>query len=89
MEATIAKLLEVPAKAVGVPVAELAAILDRGQSVTYDAGAFLFHESTPRQWFGIVVEIAGSDRDAVGAEEGPGPRDDGARDGDNHHDQQR
>jgi aspartate ammonia-lyase len=56
MEASIAKMLEVPAKAVGVPVAELAAIVDRGQSVTYDAGAFLFHESTPRQWFGIVVD---------------------------------
>src|SRR5207342_148605 len=47
--------LEAPARAMGVPVSELAAIVDRGQEVAYDAGACLFHESTPRQWLGIVV----------------------------------
>jgi aspartate ammonia-lyase len=40
----------------GVPVNELAAIVERGQVVEYDAGACLFHESTPRQWLGIVVD---------------------------------
>jgi aspartate ammonia-lyase len=39
----------------GVPVSELAAIVERGQVVAYDAGACLFHESTPREWFGMVV----------------------------------
>src|SRR5687767_3654877 len=47
--------LEAPARAMGVPVAELAAIAERGQVVIYDAGACLFHESTPRQWFGLMV----------------------------------
>lgn len=50
----ILQKLEAPARAMGVPVAELAAIVDRGQIVEYDAGACLFHESTPRQWLGIV-----------------------------------
>src|SRR5688572_20500323 len=47
--------LEAPARAMGVPVEELAAIAERGQVVSYDAGACLFHESTPRQWLGLVV----------------------------------
>src|SRR5262245_41977132 len=47
--------LEGPARAMGVPVAELAAIVQRGQEVAYEGGACLFHESTPRQWFGLVV----------------------------------
>jgi aspartate ammonia-lyase len=52
----ITEKLEVPARAMGVPVSELAAIVERGQVVDYDAGACLFHESTPRQWLGIVVD---------------------------------
>jgi aspartate ammonia-lyase len=51
----IARKLETPARAIGVPVEELIAIVDKGQVVEYDAGACLFHESTPRQWFGIVL----------------------------------
>ena len=47
--------LEAPARAMGVPVEELAAIAERGQVVGYDAGECLFHESTPRQWMGLVV----------------------------------
>jgi aspartate ammonia-lyase len=47
--------LEAPARAMGVPVSELAAIIERGEVVNYEAGAYLFHESTPRQWLGIVV----------------------------------
>jgi aspartate ammonia-lyase len=39
----------------GVPVSELAAIVERGQVVAYEGGACLFHESTPRQWLGLVV----------------------------------
>ena len=51
----ILQMLEAPARAMGVPAAELAAIVERGQEVAYDAGACLFHESTPRQWLGLVV----------------------------------
>jgi aspartate ammonia-lyase len=51
----ILQKLETPARAMGVPASELAAIVEKGQEVAYEAGACLFHESTPRQWFGIVV----------------------------------
>ncbi len=47
--------LEAPAKAMGIAVEELAAIVERGQDARYEAGAFLFHESTPREWLGIVM----------------------------------
>jgi aspartate ammonia-lyase len=56
MDNNIIKKLEAPARAMGVPVSELAAIVEKGQTVAYDSGACLFHESTPRQWLGIVVE---------------------------------
>jgi aspartate ammonia-lyase len=48
------KKLDAPARAMGVSVADLAAIVERGEIVAYEPGACLFHESTPRQWFGIV-----------------------------------
>jgi aspartate ammonia-lyase len=54
MKDILAKL-ETPARAIGVPVSELAEIVKRGQEVAYEAGACLFHESTPRQWLGIVA----------------------------------
>jgi aspartate ammonia-lyase len=47
--------LEAPARAMGVPTEELAAIVERGEVVTYESGDCLFHESTPRQWLGMVV----------------------------------
>src|SRR5438034_4683731 len=52
----IKQKLEAPAKTMGVPVSELEAIVEKGQVVAYDGGACLFHESTPRQWLGIVLE---------------------------------
>src|SRR5262245_32947967 len=52
----IIEQLEAPARAMGIPVSELAAIVQRGQVVSYDAGACLFHESTPREWLGIVTD---------------------------------
>src|SRR5689334_15957607 len=51
----VTEQLEAPARAMGIPVEELAAIVRRGQLVSYEAGACLFHESTPRQWLGIVT----------------------------------
>ena len=53
--ATLNQILIAPAKAMGIPVEELAAIMERGKAVKYEAGACLFHESTPREWFGVVV----------------------------------
>jgi len=51
----ILQKLEAPARAMGVRATELAAIVESGQEVAYEAGACLFHESTPRQWLGLVV----------------------------------
>src|SRR5688500_12842598 len=51
----ILQKLEEPARAMGVPLSELAAIVEKGDVIAYDAGACLFHESTPRQWLGVVV----------------------------------
>jgi aspartate ammonia-lyase len=51
----ILPMLEAPARAMGVRASELAAILESGAIVGYEAGACLFHESTPREWLGLVV----------------------------------
>jgi len=40
----------------GLKPDELDSVLQRGSPVTYQAGDYLFHESTPRQWLGIVIE---------------------------------
>jgi len=55
MELT-ADVLEAPARSMGVPVSELASIVEKGRPVSYEAGAFLFHESMPREWLGIVLD---------------------------------
>jgi aspartate ammonia-lyase len=44
------------AQRIGIKAEELAAVLQRGMAVTYKAGDYLFHESTPRQWLGLVIE---------------------------------
>ena len=44
------------AQAMGVPAAELTSIIERGTSHTYKAGDYLYHESTPRLWMGILEE---------------------------------
>ena len=44
------------AQRIGIKPEELAAVLQRGTAVSYQAGDYLFHESTPRQWLGIVLE---------------------------------
>ena len=44
------------AQRIGIQLEELAAVLKRGTSVTYKEGDYLFHESTPRHWLGVVME---------------------------------
>src|SRR6185503_14994563 len=44
------------AQRIGIKAEELAAVLQRGTAVTYKAGDYLFHESTPRQWLGLVIQ---------------------------------
>jgi aspartate ammonia-lyase len=41
---------------IGIKPEELASVVKRGAAVSYQAGDYLFHESTPREWFGIVLE---------------------------------
>src|SRR4249919_703051 len=44
------------AQRIGIKPDELAAVLRHGRPVSYQAGDYLFHESTPRQWLGLVME---------------------------------
>jgi len=44
------------AQRVGIKPDELAAVIQRGKAVHYKAADYLFHESTPRQWLGLVIE---------------------------------
>jgi aspartate ammonia-lyase len=44
------------AQRIGIKAQELAAVIERGTAVRYQAADYLFHESTPRQWLGIVLE---------------------------------
>ena len=44
------------AQRIGITTEDLAAVVQRGRAVAYGAGDYLFHESTPRQWLGIVLE---------------------------------
>jgi aspartate ammonia-lyase len=41
---------------IGIKADELAAVVQRGAAVSYRPGEYLFHESTPRQWLGLVIE---------------------------------
>lgn len=43
------------AQRMGIKPEELAAVLERGTAVQYQAGDYLFHESAPRQWLGLVL----------------------------------
>ena len=42
------------ALAMDLAEADLQAMFGQGEQKTYEAGAWLFHESTPRDWAGIV-----------------------------------
>jgi aspartate ammonia-lyase len=44
------------ARRIGIKAEELSAVLQRGAPVTYKGGDYLFHESAPRQWLGLVME---------------------------------
>ena len=44
------------AKQAGISKGDLIAILEEGESVAYNAADYLFHENTPRQWLGILLE---------------------------------
>jgi len=50
------EMIEVGAAHIGVRPQDLRGIAKKGQLKTYAAGAWLFHESSPRLWIGFVVE---------------------------------
>ncbi len=50
------KTIAEAAHRVGIKAEELSAVLQRGKPVTYMAGDYLFHESSPRQWLGLLLE---------------------------------
>ena len=51
-----ADTLNAAAQRMGVTSDDLNELVKRGKSVTYSPGDYLFHESTPRQWLGVVTE---------------------------------
>src|SRR5262245_32716469 len=51
-----ADTLNAAAQRMGISTDDLNEFVKRGKSVTYAAGDYLFHESTPRQWLGVVTE---------------------------------
>ncbi len=48
--------MERMAKNVGSSLEEVQDFFQRGQEITYQAEEWLFHESTPRMWGGVVLE---------------------------------
>ncbi|AMV18324.1 aspartate ammonia-lyase [Planctomyces sp. SH-PL14] len=51
---TLLDRIEPAAVAMGIPASELVALMQKGTSTPFEGGACLFHESMPREWFGIV-----------------------------------
>jgi aspartate ammonia-lyase len=47
------------AKRIGISTEDLAAVARQGAAVSFAAGEYLFHESTPREWLGVVLEGEG------------------------------
>lgn len=50
------KALKKASKRMGMNSADLQDFFDRGEQVTYEPEAWLFHESTPRLWAGVVID---------------------------------
>jgi aspartate ammonia-lyase len=50
--------IEEAARRIGIEPSELKKVIDCGGPVSYQAGDYLFHESAPRTWLGIVLEGA-------------------------------
>jgi aspartate ammonia-lyase len=44
------------AQSIGISTEDLASVVQEGGAVAYSAADYLYHESTPREWLGIVLE---------------------------------
>jgi aspartate ammonia-lyase len=56
MEAILKRAVKNAAAGIGIGAEDLKAFFRKGASVAYKPGDWIFHESTPRLWAGIVVE---------------------------------
>ncbi|HVJ69421.1 MAG TPA: aspartate ammonia-lyase [Caulifigura sp.] len=54
----IQKQIEAVARSMDVSPAELSSLIDKGRLTEFEGGTCLFHESTPREWLGIVASGA-------------------------------
>ncbi len=52
----IDEILQTASHRMGIEPAELKTFFDQGEQRTYKAGEWLFHESTPRRWGGIILD---------------------------------
>jgi len=52
----IDEILNRASRRMGIDKAELKNFFDHGEQRTYEAEAWLFHESTPRRWGGIILD---------------------------------
>jgi len=52
----IDEILNRASRRMGIDKAELKEFFDHGEQRAYDAEAWLFHESTPRRWGGIILD---------------------------------
>ncbi len=54
--AKLDEILQTASHRMGIEPAELKTFFDQGEQRTYKAGEWLFHESTPRRWGGIILD---------------------------------
>jgi len=52
----IDEILKTASKRMGIDKSELKKFFDHGEQRTYAAEEWLFHESTPRKWGGIILD---------------------------------
>ncbi|MEP4079827.1 aspartate ammonia-lyase [Haloferula sp.] len=52
------ELIQTHANAIGITPAELKSFVDLGEELVFAPGDYLFHESSPRQWFGFIMSGA-------------------------------
>jgi len=50
------RLIKEAAHRMGISIEDMQAYFDRGTMESYEPEAWLFHESTPRQWAGVVMD---------------------------------
>ncbi len=49
------EFMRATARRMGVSTSDLEDFFARGEEHAYEAGEWLFHESTPRQWAGVII----------------------------------